>query len=128
MDKDLVKYEKKVRAALKAAGTYSKSLEINISMMAVALQLLEKASREVSNLDGVTVTITQDNGYKRQAMHPAFEVIRSMMDRVIKLMKPLGLTVEMISSDDDVDPMVELTKKVIDSSGRPKILKPKKND
>ena len=128
MDKDLVKYEKKVRAALKAAGTYSKSLEINISMMAVALQLLEKASREVSNLDGVTVTITQDNGYKRQAMHPAFEVIRSMMDRVIKLMKPLGLTVEMISSDDDVDPMVELTKKVIDSSARPKILKPKKND
>lgn len=128
MDKDLVKYEKKVRAALKAAGTYSKSLEINISMMAVALQLLEKASREVSNLDGVTVTITQDNGFKRQAMHPAFEVIRSMMDRVIKLMKPLGLTVEMITSDDDVDPMVELTKKVIDSSDRPKILKPKKND
>ena len=128
MDKDLVKYEKKVRAALKAAGTYSKSLEINISMMAVALQLLEKASREVSNLDGVTVTITQDNGFKRQAMHPAFEVIRSMMDRVIKLMKPLGLTVEMITSDDDIDPMVELTKKVIDSSGRPKILKPKKND
>lgn len=128
MDKDLVKYEKKVRAALKAAGTYSKSLEINISMMAVALQLLEKASREVSNLDGVTVTITQDNGFKRQAMHPAFEVIRSMMDRVIKLMKPLGLTVEMITSDDDIDPMVELTKKVIDSSDRPKILKPKKND
>ena len=128
MDKDLMKYEKKVRAALKAAGTYSKSLEINISMMAVALQLLEKASREVSNLDGVTVTITQDNGFKRQAMHPAFEVIRSMMDRVIKLMKPLGLTVEMITSDDDVDPMVELTKKVIDSSDRPKILKPKKND
>lgn len=128
MDKDLVKYEKKVRAALKAAGTYSKSLEINISMMAVALQLLEKASREVSNLDGVTVTITQDNGFKRQAMHPAFEVIRSMMDRVIKLMKPLGLTVEMITSDDDVDPMVELTKKVIDSSVKPKILKPKKDD
>ncbi|MBR6989632.1 MAG: P27 family phage terminase small subunit [Bacteroidaceae bacterium] len=128
MDKDLVKYEKKVRAALKAAGTYSKSLEINISMMAVALQLLEKASREVSNLDGVTVTITQDNGFKRQAMHPAFEVIRSMMDRVIKLMKPLGLTVEMITSDDDIDPMVELTKKVIDSSDRPKILKPKKDD
>lgn len=117
-----------MRAALKAAGTYSKSLEINISMMAVALQLLAKASREVSNLDGVTVTITQDNGFKRQAMHPAFEVIRSMMDRVIKLMKPLGLTVEMITSDDDVDPMVELTKKVIDSSDRPKILKPKKND
>lgn len=128
MDKDLVKYEKKVRAALKAAGTYSKSLEINISMMAVALQLLEKASREVSNLDGVTVTITQDNGFKRQAMHPAFEVIRSMMDRVIKLMKPLGLTVEMITSDDDIDPMVELTKKVIDSSVKPKILKPKKDD
>ena len=128
MDKDLMKYEKKVRAALKAAGTYSKSLEINISMMAAALQLLEKASREVSDLEGVTVEITQDNGAKRPALHPAFEVIRSMMDRAIKMMKPLGLTVEMISSDDDVDPMVELTKKVIDSSGRPKILKPKKND
>ena len=128
MEDDLIKYQNKVRDALKDAGTYSKSLEIHISIMAVALQLFEKASREVSNLDGVTVTITQDNGFKRQAMHPAFEVIRSMMDRVIKLMKPLGLTVEMITSDDDVDPMVELTKKVIDSSDRPKILKPKKND
>lgn len=128
MEDELIKYQTMVRDALKDAGTYSKSLEIHIRMMAVALQLFEKASREVSALDGVTVTITQDNGAKRSAIHPAFEVIRSMMDRIIKMMKPLGLTAEMIGGDEEVDPMVELTKQVIDSGNQPKILKPKKND
>ena len=128
MEDELIKYQTMVRDALKDAGTYSKSLEIHIRMMAVALQLFEKASREVSTLEGVTVTITQDNGAKRSAIHPAFDVIRSMMDRIIKMMKPLGLTAEMIGGDEETDPMVELTKKVLDSSEQPKIVKPKKND
>lgn len=128
MEDDLIKYQNMVRDALKDAGTYSKSLEIHISIMAVALQLFEKASREVSKLKGVTVTVTQDNGAKRSAIHPAFEVIRAMMDRIIKMMKPLGLTAEMIGGDDETDPMVELTKKVIDSAEKPRIVKPKKND
>lgn len=128
MEDELIKYQTMVREALKDAGTYSKSLEIHITVMAVALQLFEKASREVSTLEGVTVTITQDNGAKRSAIHPAFDVIRSMMDRIIKMMKPLGLTAEMIGGDEETDPMVELTKKVLDSSEQPKIVKPKKND
>lgn len=125
MNKDLIAYTKKVRSTVRAAGSYSKALELQIYTAAVALLCLDKAIEQVKDLKGVTVEVIFDNGQRREVNHPAFDIIKGMMDRIIKLMKPLGLSAELLMPDEDADPMVELTERVLKAGEKPKVIKPK---
>lgn len=124
MSKEIQKYQSMVRSALRAAGLYNKSLEIQVHTLAVALMSFSKASEEVSKLDGVTIIVKFDNGSERPVTHPAYGVLKDMMASITKQMKALGLSAATLSPDGG-DPMVELTEKVLAEQSKHQVVKPK---
>lgn len=88
---NLSRYQKQVREALKATGAYHKGLEMQIKALASALKTLDLASKEIDNLESVTVL--QETRYgKKLAPHPAFKIQRDAQDSVTKQLKALNLT------------------------------------
>ncbi len=113
MAKTMKSYEATVTSALKKANLYHAGLRMQIRSLASALLALDLSNEEISTLSSVTVTETTRYGSKL-APHPAFKVQRDAADSVTRQLKQLGLTVAALGTDENDDPLVELTKALID--------------
>lgn len=118
MAKKVSEYKKDVTRALRAAGRYSKSLETQVLSLAGAIRTLEMANEEIDGLEQVTIDVTTRYGNKSKAPHPAFRVQKEAQESVTRQMKALGLTAADLTGSDERDPLIELTKKVIESPRR----------
>lgn len=119
MGKKVSEYKTDIVKALKAAGKYSKSLDIQIVSLAGALCTLNKANEEIDSLESVTIAVTSRYGNETLAPHPVFKIQKDAQDSVTRQMKALGLTAEELTGTDDDDPLIDLTKKV-KNAGRKK--------
>ena len=119
MEKKVSDYKADIVKALKAAGKYSKSLDIQIVALAGALCTLNKANDEIDGLDSVTISVISRYGNETLAPHPVFKIQKDAQDSVTRQMKALGLTAEDLTGTDDDDPLIDLTKKV-KNAGRKK--------
>lgn len=119
MEKKVSDYKTDVVKALKAAGKYSKSLDIQIVSLASALFTLDLANREMEGLETATITVTSRYGNETLVPHPVFKIQKDAQDSVTRQMKALGLTAEELTGTDEDDPLIDLTKKV-KNAGRKK--------
>ena len=127
MEKKVSDYKADIVKALKAAGKYSKSLDIQIVALAGALCTLNKANDEIDGLDSVTISVISRYGNETLAPHPVFKIQKDAQDSVTRQMKALGLTAEELTGTDDDDPLIDLTKKV-KNAGRKKTNIVKRNN
>jgi hypothetical protein len=117
-------YRKQIVKALKAAGTYSKGVDMQVQNLATALRTLDLANAQIDGLTEVTVTEETRYGWKL-APHPAFKVQKDAQDSITRQMKILGLTTELLAGTDETDPLVDLTKKVVKAGKKkPVVVKP----
>jgi len=82
------------------------------------------ANDEIDNLDTTTISSVSRYGNETLVPHPVFKIQKDAQDSVTRQMKALGLTVEELTGTDDNDPLVDLTKKVKNSTRKkPTIIK-----
>lgn len=124
MAKKVSDYRKDIARALRAAGKYSKGLDIQIISLAGAIRTLELANDEIDSLEGVTIPVVSRYGNDTIGPHPVFRIQKEAQESVTRQMKALGLTAEELSGIDDNDPIIDLTKKVIDSTRKSVVIKP----
>ena len=105
-------YRKKIVKALKAAGKYSASLEVQVHSLATALRSLDIADRDLDGLDSTVVTSISRYGNESLAPHPVFKILKDTQDSITRQMKALGLTAEELAGADGDDPLYELTRQV----------------
>lgn len=117
-------YRRQIVKALKAAGTYSRGLDMQVQALATAMRTLDLANDQI---DGLTVvTVLEETRYgSKYAPHPAFKVQKDAQDSITRQLKILGLTAEELAGTDVTDPLIELTKKVAQAGKKkPVVVKP----
>ena len=112
-------YCRQITRALRDAGKYSKSLDIQVLSLASALRALAIPNKDIDSLESTTVTVISRYGNEAPAPHPVFKILKDTLDSVTRQMKALGLTAEELEGGDDNDPLIDLTKKV-KAAGRKK--------
>lgn len=112
MAKKVKEYRADIVKALRAAGKYSKGLDLQILSLAGALRTLDMANDEIDNLDSLVVTETSRYGNEALAAHPICKIQKDAQDSVTRQMKALGLTAEELAGQDENDPLIDLTKAV----------------
>lgn len=128
MAKKVNEYKTDIIKALKAAGRYSKGLDMQILSLAGALRTLDMANDEIDDLETVVITETSRYGNTTLSPHPVFKIQKDAQDSVTRQMKALGLTVEQLTGQDDNDPLIDMTKKVRAATRKkPTIVKPTDN-
>ena len=68
--------EKKIRKAMREQGTYSKAMEISISLAAGSYMAYLKARDEVSKLDKVCMTRISRENNEYKVVNPEFSVMQ----------------------------------------------------
>ena len=122
MEKSVIDHKKEIIKQLKANGTYSRALDIQIVSLASAMRNLEMANQQIDNLTETTVWETTRYGEKL-APHPVFKIAKEAQELITRQMKALGLTVEDLAGGVEDDPLVDLTKKLNKKRKQPTILK-----
>ena len=123
MAKSVTEYKKEIVQQLKANGTYSKGLDMQIISLASAMRNLEMANQQIDGLEETTVWETTRYGEKL-APHPVFKIAKEAQELITRQMKALGLTAEELSAGVDDDPLVDITKKLTKKRKTPTIIKP----
>lgn len=122
-------YRKDIIRALKAAGKYSKSLDMQVSALAGAMRTLAIAESDIDALETTVVAEVSRYGNEKLSPHPAFKVQRDAQESVTKQMKILGLTAEDLAGADDDDPLINVTKDVRKAGRRnPVVIRPDDSD
>nr|DAM09756.1 MAG TPA: terminase small subunit [Caudoviricetes sp.] len=104
--------EKKIRKAMREQGTYSKAMEISISLAAGSYMAYLKARDEVSKLDKVCMTRISRENNEYKVVNPEFSVMQDAAEQTRKALRELRLTRATIEADDENDEVDELIKKV----------------
>lgn len=123
MAKSISDYKKEIERQLKAQGTYSKALDMQIVSLASARRNLDMANKQIDGLTETTVWETTRYGNKL-APHPVFKIAKEAQELITRQMKALGLTAEDLSGGVDDDPLVDMTKKLNQKRKNPTIIKP----
>lgn len=126
MAKSVADYKKEIVRQLKANGTYSKGLDMQIISLASAMRNLDMANHQIDGLTETTVWETTRYGEKL-APHPVFKIAKEAQELITRQMKALGLTTEELSGSMDDDPLVDMTKKLSKKRKQPTIIKPNEN-
>lgn len=126
MAKSVADYKKEIVRQLKANGTYSKGLDMQVISLASAMRNLDMANRQIDGLTETTVWETTRYGEKL-APHPVFKIVKEAQELITRQMKVLGLTAEDLSGGMDDDPLVDMTKKLSKKRKQPTIIKPNEN-
>ena len=127
MVKTIAEYKQQVEKALKSIKKYNKGLDMQITSLATARRPVDLASWQIDGL--VEVTVLEETRYgSKMAPHPAFKVLKDAQDSVTRQLKALGLTPENLTNEDEEDPLIGVTKKVIKAGKKPRIIKPKKKE
>lgn len=115
-------HKRVITRALKANGTYSKSLDMQILSLASALRNLDMANEQIDGLSETTVWEKTRYGEKL-APHPVFKIAKDAQELITRQMKILGLTVEdLADSGVEDDPLVDLTKKLTKKRKQPGVI------
>lgn len=114
MGTKLTKYRGRILRALNRVGGDVIALGPQIETLAGALMSLELANNEIAGLSRVTVEEEGRFGGTTIRPHPAFKIQRDAQDSVTKQLKSLGLTAADIPDNGDDDPLIELTRRLID--------------
>jgi hypothetical protein len=123
MAKSISDYKKEIERQLKAQGTYSRALDMQIVSLASARRNLDMANEQIDGLTETTVLETTRYGEKL-APHPVFKIAKEAQELITRQMKALGLTAEDLSGGVDDDPLVDMTKKLNQKRKNPTIIKP----
>lgn len=127
MVKTIAEYKQQIEKALKSIKKYNKGLDMQITSLASALKTVDMAQWQIDGL--VEVTVLEETRYgSKMAPHPAFKVLKDAQDSVTRQLKALGLTPENLTNEDEEDPLIGVTKKVIKAGKKPRIIKPKKKE
>lgn len=106
---DCKSVEKRIRAAMKQQGTYSKAMEISISLAAGAYMAYLMARDDVEKLtECCAVRVSRENNEYKVA-HPEFKVMADMAEIARKYLRELRLTratIEGGADEDDVDKLI----------------------
>lgn len=119
-------WEHIVRTALTDAKKYNAGLEPQIMSLAGCLRTLELVNNEIDNLREVLLPVRSRYGNDTYIANPIFKVQKDTQDNVTKIMKSLDLTPEALLGTNESDPLIELTKDLIEKKGAPKIIRPRK--
>ena len=112
MVKTIAEYKQQIEKALKSIKKYNKGLDMQITSLASALKTVDMAQWQIDGL--VEVTVVEETRYgSKMAPHPAFKVLKDAQDSVTRQLKALGLTPENLTNEDEEDPLIGVTKKVI---------------
>lgn len=123
MAKSISDYKKEIVRQLKAQGTYSQALDMQIVSLASARRNLDMANEQIDGLTETTVWETTRYGEKL-APHPVFKIAKEAQELITRQMKALGLTAEDLSGGVDDDPLVDMTKALNKKRKNPTIIKP----
>lgn len=96
--------------AMKSQGTYSKAMEISISLAAGAYMAYLKARDDVDSLDGCCTERISREGNVYKIAHPEFKVMADMAEIARKYMRELRLTratIEGGADEDEVDKLID---------------------
>ena len=105
------KIEAMIKRAMSAQNTYSKSLDITISLAAGSLFTFYKAAQELESGD-LVVTETSREGNSRQTCSPYYIIMHNSAEQARKYMRELRLTRATIEGDAEEDELTELVGKV----------------
>lgn len=122
MEKSISDHKKEIIKQLKANGTYSRALDIQIVSLASAMRNLDMTNKQIDNLTETTVWETTRYGEKL-APHPVFKIAKEAQELITRQMKAIGLTAEDLAGGVEDDPLVDLTKKLNKKRKQPTILK-----
>ena len=122
MTKSVADYKKEIVRQLRANGTYSKGLDMQIISLASAMRNLEMANQQIDGLTETTVWETTRYGEKL-APHPVFKIAKEAQELITRQIKALGLTAEELAGSVDDEPIADLTKKLTKKRKQPTILK-----
>lgn len=112
--------ESRIRKAMRSQDTYSKAMEISISLAAGAYMAYLKAREDVELLDNCCATRKSREGHEYKVAHPEFKVMADMAEIARKYMRELRLTratIEGGSDEDEVDRLVDDVNAVDDGEG-----------
>lgn len=123
MPKAVKDYEKLIKKCLDHAGRYTPALDLNILILAGALQSLEMAQADIADLDSTFVEVETQSG-KSLRPHPAFKVAREAEENCRKQMAELGLTAKGTKAEGTQDSIAALRDAIKPGSGKRKIVKP----
>lgn len=96
---------------MREQGTYSKAMEISISLAAGSYMAYLKARDEVSKLDKVCMTRISRENNEYKVVNPEFSVMQDAAEQTRKALRELRLTRATIEADDENDEVDELIKK-----------------
>lgn len=102
---------------MKEQGTYSRAMEISISLAAGSYMAYLKARGEVEELDSVCTTRTSREGNVYKVVNPEFSVMQDAAEQTRKALRELRLTratIEAGSEDDEVDNLI----KAVEDAGK----------
>lgn len=118
MQKNEQMSQKTIRASiirsLKKEGLWNTALEWQVQSLAASVAAVNLAAEEISHLKSTYVKEESRYGEKL-VPHPALIVLQKYQSAITSQMKALGLTAADLAMDEDADPMVDLTKLVIES-------------
>jgi len=90
---DIAKYKKDIIKKMKAVGTYNKSFEHSINVLAKTLAEYEAAVELHERTGGnILVKHTNKNGSTNVVKHPLYQAIEKMRDDILAYSRELGLT------------------------------------
>lgn len=107
-DMDCKKIESKIRSAMKQQGTYSKAMEISISLAAGAYMAYLLARDDVEKLTECCDVRISREGHAYKVAHPEFKVMADMAEIARKYLRELRLTRATIEGGADEDEVDEL--------------------
>ena len=112
-------YRKEIIKVLKSNKLYSRGLDFQVNSLASAMRNLDLANKDIDGLE--TTTVLEKTKYgEKLAPHPVFKIAKESQELITRQMKVLGLTCGDLAADEDDDPLVNLTKKLIEETPKPR--------
>lgn len=102
---------KKLRKAMREQGTYSKAMEISISLAAGSYMAYLKACDAIKDMDICSERKSRE-GHVYKIINPEFTVMVDMAEQTRKALRELRLTRATIESGSDEDEVDQLIKEV----------------
>ena len=97
---------------MKEQDTYSKAMDISISLAAGSYMAYLKARDEVADLKSVCIIRKSREGHEYKIVNPEFSVMQDAAEQTRKALRELRLTRATIEAESEKDEIDELNEKV----------------
>lgn len=89
--------ERKIRASLERQGTYTKDLDMCISIVASSYFAMQIAQRDMEGLQNCYVEEIDRYGNNKLVLHPSFKALKDAQESVRKGLRELNLTLSTLT-------------------------------